>query len=134
MTLRLQSGGPVYTYGATTDQSGYFTVTTGLAPGDYLWRVKEPQTLANSGSATLSGPLTTVEMGTLREGDANNDNCVTVVDFNVLRSSYGKTVGDPGYDARADFNADRLVNVSDYSLLRTVYGSCGAPVIPPALR
>jgi hypothetical protein len=134
MTLRLQSGGPVYTYGATTDQSGYFTATTVLPPGDYLWRVKDPQTLANSGSATLSGPVTTVEMGTLREGDANNDNCVTVIDFSILRTSYGKALGDPGYDARADFNADTLVSVTDYSLLRAVYGNCGAPVIPPAPR
>src|SRR5262249_25644776 len=75
-TLRLASGGPESDYSTTTDTSGYFTVTAPAA-GTYNWRVKNPQTLANSGSVTVSPGVTSQEMGTLREGDANNDNCVS---------------------------------------------------------
>src|SRR5207247_7877070 len=104
VTLTLKLGTTEVNYPSqNTDASGFFTVTYS-GPGTYNWRVKNPQTLANSGSVTLpSGGTTQQEMGLLREGDANNDNCVSSQDFTILKNSFGKSVGDPGYDARADF-------------------------------
>ena len=112
-----------------TDPSGYFTVTQELAPGNYQWRIKGGQTQANSGTVTLVPGSNSVEMGTLRMGDANGDNCTNVTDFSVLRAAFGRALGQPGYDDRADFNGDSLANISDLSLLRASYGSCGAPSI-----
>ena len=104
LTLRLQSGGPDSEYSTTTDASGFFTVTAPSA-GIFSYRVKNSQTLANSGGGLLlSGGMTQVEMGTLLQGDANNDNCDGLVDFNIVKSAFGKSQGQPGYDARADFS------------------------------
>ena len=126
-TLKLAGGGPENNYSTNTDASGFFTITSPAGPGLYDWRVKNPQTLANSGSVTLpSSGTTQQEMGLLREGDANNDNCTSALDFNIVRSSFGKGVGDPGYDARADFNGDNIVNILDFGLQKNTFGLCGA--------
>lgn len=131
-TLKLAGGGPEFNYSTNTDASGFFTVTS-PGPGTYNWRVKNPQTLANSGSVTLpASGATQQEMGLLREGDATNDNCTSVLDFNILKNTLGKTIGDPGYDARADFNGDNTVSIQDFNLLRGTFGQCGANPISPA--
>jgi hypothetical protein len=132
LTLRLQSGGPDNEYSSTTDASGFFTVTA-PGPGVYNWRVKNPQTLARSGSVTLSPGANSQEMGLQPEGDANNSNNVDAIDFSILKGSFGKSVGQIGYDARADFSGDDVVNASDFSLLRTNFGTAGAPGIGPGI-
>ena len=116
-----------------TDASGFFTVSvSGLAADTYDWRAKDPMYLANSGTIILTGsPRTNVEMGQMRVGDANNDNVVNVFDFAILRGTFAKHVGDPGYDDRADFNGDQVVNATDFSLLRGNFGVGGAPPIRP---
>jgi hypothetical protein len=128
VTLKL-NGGSADQYSVTSDPSGYFTITNALAPGNYSWRVKNPQTLANAGSATLVSGMNNVEMGQLVEGDATNDNCVSAPDFTVVKVTYGKSLGDPNYDARADFNGDNAVTLVDFNTLKVNFGQCGAPVI-----
>jgi hypothetical protein len=133
-TLRLTSGGPDYNYVTTTDDNGVFTVTA-PAPGTYNFRVKNPQTLANAGTLSAlerwKAGTTPVEMGTLLEGDASNDNCVNVIDFTLAKNAFGKSEGDPGYDPRADFNGDSTINVTDFNLLKSNFGVCGARPIRP---
>jgi large repetitive protein len=104
-----------------------------LVPGaTYNWRVKGPKFLSNSGAVTLVGSFqTNQEMGLMRTGDVNNDNCVTVSDFNLLRNTLGKSQGDSGYDPRADFNGDNTVTIADFNLLRPNLGSCGSNPIGP---
>jgi hypothetical protein len=68
---------------------------------------------------------TTVAMGTLREGDADNDNRVRASDFAILRATYFKNAGDVGFDARADFDVDQRVRSSDFALLRSNYFASG---------
>ena len=104
----------------------------GLANGTYAWRVKHPKYLANSGSVTLTGaPTTSVEMGLMRGGDADNDNMVNISDLNILKNSFGRRIGEPGYDDRADFTGDERVNSSDFILLKLNFGQSGAPPIHP---
>ncbi|MFL5733934.1 MAG: dockerin type I domain-containing protein [Chloroflexia bacterium] len=134
LTLTLRSGTTVADFPAqTTDANGAFTVPLGTLPnGPYNWRVKGPQFLANSGNVTLSGtPSTTVDMGLLRIGDCNNDNFVNTPDFVVLRSTYARHEGDPGYDARADLTGDRTVNIADFIQLKLNFGTAGSPPIGP---
>jgi glutamine amidotransferase PdxT len=130
--LRLTSGGPDFNFSTNTDPSGFFTVTAPAA-GTYSYRVKNPQTMANSSTLTIpgGGGTTQVEMGLLLEGDANNDNCVQVVDFSITKNTFGKSIGQPGYDARADFTGDDVVNTLDFNLLKGNFGACGAPPISP---
>ena len=137
LTLRLASGGPYTDYPLqTTDENGHFTVSVaGLPSGDYVWRAKGPQYLANAGTITLAGdPITNLEVGFMLTGDANNDNLVSSVDFIILKNSFGKSQGDPGYDPRADFNGDNAVNVVDFNLMKNNFGLCGAPPISPGVK
>ncbi len=155
ISLTLKSATIEQNYPAqTTDASGFFTVTTGnLPPGIYQYRVKGTKYLANSGTVSLQGlysgehehrivsepqssepnalPSTQVEIGFMRTGDANNDNTVTVADFNILARAFGHAVGDPAYDDRADFSGDQTVNIVDFNLLKLNFGMTGAPPIRP---
>lgn len=133
ITLTLKSGDNEINYPAqTTDMSGYFTVTAPSDVGSYRWRVKSPMYLANSGTVGLMGaPTTQQEMGLMRAGDANNDNVISALDFNILKGTFGKSVGDPGYDDRSDFTGDQAVNITDFNLLKGNFGQGGAPPILP---
>lgn len=117
----------------STDASGFFTVSVdGLANGSYNWRVKGPKYLSNRGTVALSGSSAiNVEMSQARAGDANNDNLVGVVDFNMLRPTFGRSSNDPAYDDRADFTGDRQVNVGDFTLLKTNFGGGGGSPLQP---
>ena len=70
-------------------------------------------------------------MGLQRAGDCNNDNVVNAADFTMLRGAFGKTAGQPLYDARTDISGDGVVNVVDFTLLRNNFGLSGAMPIGP---
>jgi plastocyanin len=134
LSLRLQSGGPDNEYpGMSTDTGGNFTVTVGTLPGGaYNWRVKDPKYLANRGSVVLTGaPVTNVEMGLMKAGDASNNNVVDATDFTILKGTFGKSQGQVGYDDRADFSGDLTVNATDFTLLRATFGQSGGGPIGP---
>jgi hypothetical protein len=119
-----------------TDPSGFFTATvTGLPNGVYSWRVKSPKFLANSGTVNLAGATqTNVEMGLMRVGDCNNDNVINVQDFNILKTTFGKALGDPGYDPRGDLNGDNAVSVQDFNLQKSNFGMSGSPPLRPVIQ
>jgi hypothetical protein len=115
---------PAYEFLTTTDENGAF-VLSGVVPGDYTALVKSPHTLQNRVDVALGVGPNEVSLGELREGDANDDNCVLISDFSVLVTTYAKGEGDPGFDGRADFNEDDWVSLVDFSLLATNFGDCG---------
>jgi len=141
ITLTLKLGTTEVNFPAqNTDASGFFTVSTSLPNGTYNWRVKgpdgvvkalatdQPGFLANAGSVTLTGvPQTNVEMGLMLAGDANNDNSISITDFNILKNTFGKSPPDPLYDNRADFNGDVTISIADFNLLKNTFGTAGAP-------
>jgi hypothetical protein len=134
ITLTLKLGTTEVNYPAdTTDGYGFFTVTVDSLPrGTYDWRVKGAKWLANSGSIALTGrPQTNAEMGLMKAGDCNNDNIVSVGDFNILKATFGRSAGDPGYDGRADFTNDDLVGIQDFNLMKVNFGTAGAPPAGP---
>jgi hypothetical protein len=129
ITLTLKLGGTEVNYPAqNTDSSGFFTVTVGSLPnGNYNWRVKGPRFLANVGEVALSGSAqTNAEFGLMRAGDANDNNIVNALDFNMLRTAFGTA-----NDLRTDFNNDGITNASDFNLLRGNFGLGGPGPIGP---
>ena len=115
-TLSFCVGGVPTNNTITTDPSGYFTLTITLPNGTYNWRLKGSRWLASSGSVSLFGGTTNVEMGTQRAGDANDNNTSNAQDFTILRNTFGQ----PGpQDPRADFDNDGAVTISDFFLLRS---------------
>ena len=122
ITVEFKSGATVV-YATTVNlmaASSTFTVTD-VPVGTWDVRVKNFHTLANAktGVAITSGGVTSVNMGTLLEGDASNDNLIDISDYSLLRSLFGTN------DARADFNQDGNVDIVDYSILRTNFGQSG---------
>jgi hypothetical protein len=130
-TLTLCVGGAPQNQSVTTDAAGVFTVTTSLPAGSYNYRIKGIKWLASAGILSLATGDTWAEFGTMRAGDANNDDAVTVLDFNVLRGTFAMSQGYPGYDGRADFNRDNMVNVLDFNLWKVNFGTSGAAFTCP---
>lgn len=132
LTLRSTVGSAYGDYAASTDTSGYFTLTITLPSGGYSWRAKNLQTLANSGSITLVPGQNNLETGLLLEGDADNNNCTDANDFVVLKNTFGLSAPQPGFDPRADFDGSAVVDASDFNLLRGTFGTCGSGPLGPA--
>jgi hypothetical protein len=115
---------PIYEFNLTTTKSdGTATCQcAGVMPGTYDITAVSEHTLINiRGNVIISGPSTTVDMGTLLEGNANDDSIINISDFGILAVSYMKTEGEPGYDARADFDRNGIINISDFGLLAVNY-------------
>ena len=117
-------GAPSYQFSPSTDEDGNFTVA-GIEPGAYEVRVKGSHTLQNLQTVSLTNGANSVGFGVLREGDANDDNLVSILDFSLLSGAFGTQVGDARYDARTDFNADTYVTILDFSLLASNFGQMG---------
>ncbi|MBL8132593.1 MAG: S8 family serine peptidase [Anaerolineae bacterium] len=117
-------GAAVFDGWVGTDNSGSYMIT-GIPTGSYNIWVKHPHTLANLVTVNLTSD-TSFEIGTLKEGDANDNNSVTIADFSILAGTFGKTSADAGYDARADFNGDSAVTIADFSLLAANFSQSGA--------
>lgn len=124
MVVTPQGGAAVFDGEVTTDQSGQFELD-GLTPGDYRLWVKGSHTLTVSQAVTVIAGTNSVSVGTLREGDTDDNNLVNLTDFSLLATTFGKQTGDAGYDGRADFNGDEIVNLTDFSLLATNFGQSG---------
>ena len=117
------SATPMIDTTVTTDENGGFTLD-GLTTGTYDVWVKDSHTLSVMMTVTLPSG-TVVDLGTLREGDVDDNNVVNLTDFSLLAATFGKQAIDTGYDERADFNGDEIVNLLDFSLLATNFGQSG---------
>ncbi len=123
---------PLYTRNLTTaksDNSTAVTQTSGITPGTYDISAETPTCLTNvKRGVVITAPSTAVDLGTLLEGNANDDNIINIADFGLLAASYGKSA--PDYDARTDFDRNGIVNIADFGLLAVNYGKV-APIIVP---
>jgi hypothetical protein len=118
---------PYSTVMRTTDQYGNFDLS-GIGVGLNNITVKGIHTLRLLKSdidVAASGP-TNIDMGTLLEGDANNDNKVNAADAAILGTAYWGMRPSAPYDARADFNNNGRIDARDSSLMATNYWLTGA--------
>ncbi|MCK6578695.1 MAG: S8 family serine peptidase [Anaerolineae bacterium] len=117
-------GAAVFDGMVASNNSGVFSLN--VPAGNYNVWVKGAHTLANMSTINLAGNVAH-NFGTLKEGDANDNNVVNISDFSLLASAFGSWVGQPGYNAAADFNGDSIVNISDFSILASNFAQSGAP-------
>ena len=57
-----------------------------------------------------------IAMGSI-VGDLNSDGAVNCTDLALVRASFGKRTGQPGFDSRADVHADGGVNIRDLTFV-----------------
>jgi hypothetical protein len=111
----------------TTGTDGGYTII-GVPAGTYDVTAKGSKWLRQKQAdvvVTGGGP-TVVDFANLKGGDTNNTNSVNIQDLNILKSTYGKSQGQTGYDDRADFNKSGSVNIQDLNTLKSNYGKSGA--------
>jgi hypothetical protein len=126
---------PVYTFNLTTAKAGGNATAqcTGVMPGNYDITAVSEHTLVNvKRNVTVIAPSTMVNLGTLLEGNANNNNLINIQDFGLLATSYGKIIGNPSFNVMADFDRNDIVNIFDFGLLATNYLKI-APIVADEL-
>lgn len=84
-----------------------------------LIRVKSLATLPSMASRADGGLQT---LPPLVPGDLNGDGKVNCDDLAIIRASFHKEVGQPGFDIRADLNGDGVVNGKDARAFRKLVG------------
>jgi hypothetical protein len=116
----------LWTGNATTNNIGVFTVS-GLTPATYDIEIKNWTCLSElvTNQTLTAGNTTVVNFGTTREGDANNDDHITILDVSSLASSYDSSEGDPDWNPHCDFNRDGNISILDASALVSNYGQDG---------
>lgn len=65
--------------------------------------------------------------GFLLNGDVDNDNEVTLVDFALISNGFGRALGDAGFSPNADLDGDDEVNLADIAILSNSFGLAGDP-------
>ena len=111
---------------ATTDNNGVFTITN-LTPGTYDIGIKNWTCLSEMNtSVTLTNNSTTgVDFGTTREGDSNDSDAVTIIDFSLLAGAFGSTPASGSWNPNCDFDRNGAVVILDFSLLAGNFGKAG---------
>lgn len=124
---------PVYTRNLSSVKSGSTAAVQvpGILPGTYDITVNSPYCLLNvKRNVLVIAPLTSLDMGIMLEGNANNDEKVNIQDFGLLAATYGRQRGQAGFDENADFDRNDIINITDFGLLAANYGKYSPIEIP----
>jgi len=113
-----------YEFNLTTTKSGTGNVAvceaTGVAPGTYDITAHGESNLMNvKRGVVISAPQTSVDLGTLLEGNANQDTIVDLDDYAILSKHWLASEAQAEYEVKTDFDRNELINVVDLSLLAT---------------
>jgi hypothetical protein len=93
-------------------------------PGWWDIGVKAAHALENRRRIEIGvGVNRNLQFGTLREGDADNNNAINAADFQLLKSAFWTA------DPRTDFNVSGLTDIRDFTLMRGNYGLSGPRVL-----
>lgn len=128
VTLLNGAGDIVDTFTTTTDEQGVFSLLT-PPPGTFGVQVKGSHSLSNIYEDVSVPASEIVDLGLLREGDANDDDQITGADFSLLATAFGTEPDDLLWDGRVDFNGDERITMADFSLLASNYSLQG-PMSP----
>ncbi|MEH0153894.1 T9SS type A sorting domain-containing protein [Limibacter armeniacum] len=115
------------------DGTGMVSVN-GISPGGYMMTVKNHHTLQQAQSVMLNTGANNVTSEMLREGDANNDNMVSILDFSILAAAFSTELGDLGFNGNTDFNEDDQITLPDFSLLALNFSEVGESALSSGAR
>jgi len=107
-----------HNYLITAESSGFAVGTVpGVAAGNYDITAVSDHTLKNvKRNVLISHPGTAVNLGTLLEGNADDNTKIDLIDFSILAQSWSANLGDPGFDSRADFDRNGSIDLLDLYL------------------
>ena len=126
----LGQASPRHEFQPITDDWGQFTIVDSIAPGTYDFQVKNSHTLSNwKENVTLVSGLNSINMCTLLEGDADDDDLVDVSDFSRLGACIFQPPDFQPFCPNCDFNEDGIVDIVDFSLLEDNFFQEGPIVV-----
>lgn len=104
--------------------SGDITLPTSVASGNYLVKVKSPQYLKKQATGIINitkSTINNIPEISLTTGDIDNDNALTILDYNILVDCYSdllpaRNCDDATKKQSADLSDDGNVNANDYNL------------------
>jgi hypothetical protein len=123
-----------YQFNLTTTKSANSAVceAAGVAPGTYDVTALSEHTLLNvKRSVVVSAPNTSVNLGTLLEGNANQDNIVNFDDYAILAMCWQASKTQAEYNAMTDFDRNEFINMADLCLLAANWLSISPVEIMP---
>jgi hypothetical protein len=124
---------PTYQFQLTTKKiiNSAVCEAAGVAPGTYDITAISEHTLMNvKRSVVISAPKTSVNLGTLREGNANQDNIIDFGDYAILSMCWLVSQTQTEFNAMTDFDRNGLINISDLRLLAASWLSISPAEIP----
>lgn len=113
-TVTLDAGG---NYSFTTSVRG--TVRIAMKASHWLRRAR-PDTVELDNDEGVGG----VNFS-LKNGDCDGDNEVTIGDYAILSAAFGSMEGNPNWDEEADLDGDGEVTIGDYAILSSNFGEFG---------
>ena len=117
-----------FTHASSKVNDGAVIQCAGIQAGNYDISAVSSHTLVNvKRNVSIEESTDSVSLGTLLEGNANNDIRINTADFSILSGSYAKIATDTEYNAMADFDGSGRVNIADFSLLSGNYNKL-API------
>jgi hypothetical protein len=127
---------PIYEFELTTTKSSSTNIAvcevTGITPGTYDITVFSETTLMNvKRGVVISATNTSVDLGVLLEGDANQDSTINLSDYAILSMCWLASESQAEYDVRADLDRDGLVNTTDLLLLTANWLGISPVEVPP---
>lgn len=105
------------------DQTGAYDIN---APGSGTFNlaVKHTHWLRQGQNVTITSGLGNANF-TLVNGDANEDNEVSIGDYALLSTAFNSVPGNGNWNPMADFNGDEEVNIGDFAILSFNFGMTG---------
>jgi len=122
-----QVGSPINTL---TNTTGTFVISN-LTAGTYDVGIKSTRSVSEMEFNVTLSSTAVVDFGTMRVGDCNNDDYVTISDRTLLYGAWGTQPGDLKWRANADFNHDGYITISDRTLLYGKWGQWGDLTVYP---
>ncbi|MDD5094239.1 MAG: hypothetical protein PHV74_07665 [Dehalococcoidia bacterium] len=121
---------PVYAFMGASEYDVVLARATftraGIAPGAYDIAIVSEHALLNvmRDVNIAAGPNNMLDMGTLLEGDADNNGTIDSLDFAILQAAFMTS------DLAADFDRNGIVDISDYNLLAVNFMKASPVAVP----
>lgn len=123
--IRDALGNDVETKNAVLNAGGSYSFTTNVR-GPHKFRIKISHWLARlTGTFNVTAGGASGVNAVLTNGDVDGDNEITLVDYGRVSASFGKALGDAGFDPLADLDGDQEVTLVDLGILSGGFGQAG---------
>ncbi|MBS1706987.1 MAG: S8 family serine peptidase [Armatimonadetes bacterium] len=112
----------------TLDASGNYTATMPAANGDYLVKIKASHWLkSNAGTVDLNSSSSASNVNaSLRNGDCDGDNVVSIFDYVMLSNAFDTAVALSSPNEGADLDGDKFITIFDYLIMSSHFDQFGS--------